>query len=620
MRKKDLRNPSLKVAVKLAILHTIANTIYPSTARKIREAVANAMDNKATWFIISADRETNTLSLFDNGNGITRDRFREIFTNLGFGLLKGGPEDKLSYFGLGLISIFRLGKKARIFTKPQQEKYTLCLDVDTEKIFDPDNEKKPIDFLKQCIKLRNDGLAKRLATPAPSIEQHIRTLLGTKPNSYTEIVIEEVYPEDFEQITGANFEIELRQLLPLAPDDKDPFLLRIKDPRKLGHLKKIFEDKKYFPTIDVYLSIAEEKPLTKLRKYFPEFKEELEYKEADIEVGTSPSKEFKYYIIHTTQDLERSEKVGSETGFWVRNQNFLVKAADFFEKAGSKKKHVHEPLKNWMYGEIFHRNMNEFLTVVRNDYIWESQKFLDFMDEAIEIVYDLNRKLRTVWKQKQRVVAAIVKPFELLGDPKGPMYRCNDTLEKMGIRADGREAEIIIDKLHKRRRPELEDDKKRVDYIFKKKVGKPITLADKEEVTVQIDPNVPQGEFYQDIWDPDNQKTIISISPNLFNPKEVIFLGKTFMVYFVIAKETESAISVNKDRAAIYINPFNTDLKSYTVSFIDIYIAIEIAYVMTSTKEEMKNYLLKLLGRDFPSVVEYFGPLADDLMRKLQTK
>jgi HSP90 family molecular chaperone len=156
MPKRSPKSPSLEVTVKLAMLHTIANTIYPSTARKIREAAANAIDNGASWFIIHADRETNTLSLFDNGNGITKGRFKEIFKNLGVGLLKGGPEERLSYFGLGLISIFRLGKKAKIFTKPHGEKKTLCLDVDTDKIFDTKIEKEPIGFLSQCIKLSDE--------------------------------------------------------------------------------------------------------------------------------------------------------------------------------------------------------------------------------------------------------------------------------------------------------------------------------------------------------------------------------------------------------------------------------------------------------------------------------
>lgn len=615
MAKRSPKDSSLDISVKVAILHTIAKTIYPSAARKIREAVANAMDNEATWFIVYADRETNTLSLFDNGNGITRKRFEEIFKSLGYGLLKGEAGDKLSYFGLGLMSIFRLGKRAKIFTKPVGENDTLCLDVETSKIFDPKNEDEPIDFLKKCIKLTTDGYMKRSACPAPSIDTHINTFFGKMPESYTEIVIENVNYQDFTEITNTNFEIELRQLLPLAPEDNDHFLLRIKDPKKRGGLRELFKNRNYFPTIEVYFGIAEEKTLTKMWKYFPDFKKELDFKEADIEIGVSPSEDFTYYIIHTTEDLERTEKEGSETGFWVRNQNFLVKSADFFEKPGSRKKYVHQPLKNWMYGEIFHRNMNEFITVARNDYIWESPEFETFINESVEIVYDLNRKLRIAWRQKQEVVKTIIKPFEVLADPKGPIYRCNETLEHMGVSAHGRDADQILNKLNRSRRPELEDDTKRVDNILRK-VDKPITLADDEEIHIQIDPKIPEGEIYQDSWDPESERTSILISPKLFEPKEVVFLGKTFTVYFVVAKENEAGVSIDKDNFQIYINPFNHDLKYYSVSFIDIYIAIEIADAMTATKEEMKNYLLKLLGRDFPNVADYFGPLADDLMRK----
>ena len=82
----------LNVAVKVGIIHTIADTIYASTARKIREAVANSLDNEASWVIVQADRPTKTLTIYDNGNGITKDLFEEIFQSLGYGLKKEGGE------------------------------------------------------------------------------------------------------------------------------------------------------------------------------------------------------------------------------------------------------------------------------------------------------------------------------------------------------------------------------------------------------------------------------------------------------------------------------------------------------------------------------------------------
>ena len=132
MKEDDKKIPALDISVKVAILHTIAKSIYPSTTRKIREAIANSLDNNASWFILYADREARTLSLFDNGHGITKDKFKDIFNSLGYGLLR--YETKLSYFGLGLISIFQLGERAKIFTRAIDQDDILCLDVKASEI------------------------------------------------------------------------------------------------------------------------------------------------------------------------------------------------------------------------------------------------------------------------------------------------------------------------------------------------------------------------------------------------------------------------------------------------------------------------------------------------------
>ena len=76
---------SLDVGMKIQILDTIAKSIYSDPKVKIREAVANSMDNKASWFILYADNPSLTITLMDNGTGITRTRFEEILRNLGCG-------------------------------------------------------------------------------------------------------------------------------------------------------------------------------------------------------------------------------------------------------------------------------------------------------------------------------------------------------------------------------------------------------------------------------------------------------------------------------------------------------------------------------------------------------
>ena len=110
------------------------------------------------------------------------------------------------------------------------------LQRDTERlpeIFDIKNENKSIDFLKECIDLSDQGEKKRISSPAPSIHDHILTLFGGLPKCFTEIVIENVNGPDFEEMANPGFVNDLRQLLPLLPEENDPFLSKIKDPHKL---------------------------------------------------------------------------------------------------------------------------------------------------------------------------------------------------------------------------------------------------------------------------------------------------------------------------------------------------------------------------------------------------
>lgn len=123
--KQNNTTKKLEIGMKIGILHTIAKSIYSGAYGKIREAVANSIDNAATCFILFVNRPTQTISLFDNGSGIDRERFKEIFKSLGYGLLRDGQH--LSYFGLGLMSIIQLGKKATLYTRTPKSKKMLKL-------------------------------------------------------------------------------------------------------------------------------------------------------------------------------------------------------------------------------------------------------------------------------------------------------------------------------------------------------------------------------------------------------------------------------------------------------------------------------------------------------------
>jgi hypothetical protein len=308
-----------------------------------------------------------------------------------------------------------------------------------------------------------------------------------------------------------------------------------------------------------------------------------------------------------------------ETGFWVRNRNFLVKEADYFQKPGTRKKIIHEPLKHWLFGEIFHENMTDFLVVTRDEYVWESKQFLDFYDKINDMLYLLNVQLRNAWENSNEVMKSVVNPFLEVGGKSDPFKRTFDVLQQMGAIKKEEDVEDILDQLHKKRITDLETEDKRIDRLIEKD-SENIVLADDKNVKVVIDQEIESTKDFIKKREKETNRIILKISPKIFESKKVDFLGRTFNIFYVAGTENQPGVSVNKERSSIFINPFNHDVWKFSITFIDVYIAIEIADILADTKKEMKEYLVdmlcKSLTKDIIVPKKYLQPLRDDLQRR----
>lgn len=619
-------NLDVDVDVKVKILHTIARAIYATPIGKIREAVANAMDNEATWVIILADRTTNSLCIYDNGQGISKSRFQEIFKSIGYGLLTDEPGAKLSYFGLGLMSIFQLGKNVKIFTRPKGEQDIVVLNVRAEEFFSKENQDKSIKELREYVNFGHPE--ERRTLNAPLLDNFIQRKFGEMPSHFTEIVIEEVKEEELDIICDPSFTTDIRKVLPLRVEHDEPFLKRFVGEK--GHeIKRLLENKTFCPTIDVFFgikgetieetepddTIVKEDELKQLWKYFPKFRSDIIFPDSNIYLHISDNSEFSCYIVHTiAKDLHRDNQDVKENGFWVRNQNFLVKAADFMEKPGPGKRLIDQPLRNWIFGEIFHKNMNRFLTVSRTDYLFDDKDFKNFRDEIFEIVKPLNRILRNIWEKKKNVVEGVIEPFKNITEPGGPLQTAEQRLRRMIQPRDEQEFyRVIFDRLNVKRVSEIEAPEARVDRLLPQ-ISEQIILGEDEKLFVCIDPNI-MDEPYRVSWDKDRETVKVSISPEIFKPREVVFLGKTFTLVFVAKKESDPGISIDVDNLIIYVNPFNKELIQYSVSIIDVMIALEIADAISNDQSELKKNFLCIIGARTSVSKKYVTPLGDELRR-----
>lgn len=608
----------LKIGIKIGILHTIADSVYENTERKIREAVSNSMDNNANFCSVLVDPDNKKLSIFDNGDGITKDRFKEIFKGIGYGISKNEP-NSLSYFGIGLMSVFQLGKKITIFTRSAKELKLLKLTVKSDCIFDKTNEKEPLEFIDKLIELVETDENER-NNMSPLAIENIQETIKIFPISFTEIIIEDIVDEDFKFLIGNNFENRMRKILPLGIDKKDNFLdnidiIDINDNNPEKKFKTLlFDNRTFFPTIDFYYGVLGSKQYRQLYKYFPDFKKEFESGVLNVVYGQT--EKFAYYVIYAAEDLSDSnQEDNNDVGFWVRNRNFLVKEADYFIRPGTKKKYIQEPLKNWMYAEIFHKNLNNMLMISRNEYKWDSSEFNEFQREIKKISEYINKELRTIYNNKKNIIDSIIIPFVDLRNPsRSALSKIKERLFEMKIKFEAENINNIFDKLKQNRQPSIENESKSI-YEIIKRAKNPIILQSNKEVNIIIDPNYNGQEDYTAKWNNKSKLLTVSISPELFRPTKQEVLGKTFDIYLVDAKEEDSGISFNVDEGKIFINLFNKDIINNSVSFLDIYIAAELAESIADNKTEMKGYLLSLLGIKSKNYREYLKPMADELKR-----
>jgi len=623
--KASARKEEIEVDVKVGILHTIAKAIYSTPAGKIREAVANARDNGASWIVIIVDQTRRSLSVFDNGTGISKERFHHIFKSIGYGLLKHDKEKKLSYFGLGLMSIFQLGKRIRLFTRAEGTNELLHLNVDAESIFSSNNEEKSIASLMEYLVLTTSSERERRAASPPVLNEQIAgPRFKDRWESFTEIVIEDIPEDDFTAICGDAFTDELRKILPLKADENEPFLKQLTG-KKAKQVREILANPDYCKTADVYFGVQEEGGgIEPLWKYFPSFRSDLSFPDDNVLVAKSPKGEFAYYILYSVAvDLHRVAPEERETGFWIRNQNFLVKGGDFLERPGPgrKLKTIDQPLKPWIFGEIFHKDMNAFLTVSRNDFLFDNKDFKEFRDQIATVVNPLNQELRDIYEKQKRILEGFIQPFSKFAAADGPMQKIEGRLKEM-IGEENIEAfnTRILKALEQAREPRIENEELRIDKILARG-RETIKIGEDEGAVVLLDPKLnARSEEYRMSWDSKERRIIASVSPSLFSPKKVVFLKQTFDIVFVAQKDADLGVSVDTKKRVIYVNPFNEHLTKYSVSIFDVYVALQVAKVISSTKEEVVRNALALLGVPSPVASRYVTPLGDELRRNARLR
>ncbi len=589
------------VGVKAGILNTIAKSIYSDKRIKTREAVSNSIDNDASAFLITIDESTRTISFLDNGHGISKSRFKEIFSSIGYGQTREDDHTN-SYFGLGLMSILQLGKKARILTRcvtDESISENNLFDISTASIFNELTENEPVGSITQHIQFGD--LQSNREELSPVSDTQLSNIGIDTDTHFTEILLEDVEASIIDEFGSGTFKTELQKILPLVPDfEHDRFFSRINSVESLNRLKKIMSNEIYCKTIDVYYGKkGYEEGYTRLYKYYPDFREEISFSEDDIRFLYSKDGRFISYFVVSSQNIEKDDdNTPEETGFWVRNRNILVKSSDFFQRPGTRKKIVDEPLKTWVFGEVFHKDMTKMLVVTRDEYLWDNQEFQQFLTELRSFVEKVNREYREIWQRGKKVVELVIEPFKTIQSKVFKNF--GEVILQAGIIGGTSEIDGYGKKfIHEFSDPSIEEDINTVEHQISQSQTDLVLVDDYDgdiRICVAKKP-LASGQSYMKQRDSVTKKLVIKISPSIFATFRTTFLGQSYQVVYVLNKESNSSISINEDKGIIYINLIGVDVAKFNVTFVDYLLVTKAAYLASSNKQEMYNILVELIGR-----------------------
>lgn len=115
--------------ISLSVLNHLGRNLYRSFITVLGEAISNAWDADATDVKIYLDKKKNTLVIWDNGHGMTKDDFQDRFLKIGYSKRKEGrysAKRKRPFIGrkgIGKLALLSCAEKISVVSKVLQGQY-----------------------------------------------------------------------------------------------------------------------------------------------------------------------------------------------------------------------------------------------------------------------------------------------------------------------------------------------------------------------------------------------------------------------------------------------------------------------------------------------------------------
>lgn len=126
----------LEIKISLHVLEHLGMNLYSTIPAVLSEIVANAWDADSASVTISLDKQSDTITIQDNGLGMTRDEVVDRFLEVGFRRRNAiGPKtptknrDPMGRKGIGKLSSFSIAEVVTVYTIRDGERTAFEMDV-----------------------------------------------------------------------------------------------------------------------------------------------------------------------------------------------------------------------------------------------------------------------------------------------------------------------------------------------------------------------------------------------------------------------------------------------------------------------------------------------------------
>jgi HSP90 family molecular chaperone len=131
------------IEVSSRILRHISRGIYRTPAAALKELISNSYDARATEVTINTGYPVfEDITVRDDGDGMTKEAFKKFIKNIGLTdkvagdriAMPNGEKDRhfIGHFGIGLLAIGQLAKKAVITSKKRGSDRGFSAEMDFE--------------------------------------------------------------------------------------------------------------------------------------------------------------------------------------------------------------------------------------------------------------------------------------------------------------------------------------------------------------------------------------------------------------------------------------------------------------------------------------------------------